>query len=125
MLLTRSKICLEKSVHYTIECLFASLKTRGFNFENTHLVHLDRIEKLLAMLAIAFTLCHVCGIWQNEVEPIKIKNHKRKSKSLFRCGLDFLRKLLFDPEKMKIKIDEITDKLHPSNQYKARDVGIC
>jgi hypothetical protein len=77
---------------WSIESLFGCLKTRGFNFENTHLVHLDRINKLLALLAITFTLCHVLGIWRNEIEPIKIKRHQRKAKSLFRHGLDFLQK---------------------------------
>jgi hypothetical protein len=110
---------------WSIECLFGCLKTRGFNFENTHLVHLDRIEKLLALLAIAFTLCHVVGIWRNEIEPIKIKRHQRKAKSLFRHGLDFLRKLLFDPNIMKTKIEEIIDKLPPPNLYKFRRLGVC
>ena len=110
---------------WSIECLFGSLKSRGFNFENTHLVHLDRIEKLLALLAITFTLCHVLGIWQNEIEPIKIKRHQRRAKSLFRYGLDFLRKLLFDPKTMAIKIEEIIDKLLSPNHYKFRRLGIC
>jgi hypothetical protein len=65
------------SNRWSIECLFGSLKSRGFNFENTHLIHLDRIEKLLALLAISFTLCHVLGIWQNEIKSIKIKRHRR------------------------------------------------
>jgi len=30
------------------------LKNQGFDFEATHLTELDRIEKLLALLAIAF-----------------------------------------------------------------------
>lgn len=110
---------------WSIECLFSSLKSRGFNFENTHLVHLDRIEKLLALLAITFTLCHVLGIWQNEIKPIKIKRHQRKSKSLFRYGLDFLRKLLFNPEIIKTKIEEIIDKLFSPNPYKLKELGIC
>ncbi len=83
---------------WSIETLFGCLKTRGFNFENTHMVHFDRIGKLLAMLAITFTLCHVLGIWQNSIKPIKLKKHKRKSVSLFRYGLDYLRKLLLHPD---------------------------
>lgn len=113
------------SNRWSIECLFGSLKTRGFNFENTHLIHLDRIEKLLALLAITFTLCHVLGIWQNEIEPIKIKRHQRKAKSLFRHGLDFLRKLLFDPEIMETKIEEIIDKLLAPMPYKLTGLAIC
>lgn len=113
------------SNRWSIECLFASLKTRGFNFENTHLVHLNRIDKLLALLAITFTLCHVLGIWRNEIEPIKIKKHQRKSKSLFRYGLDFLQKLLFDPEIMKTKIEAVIDKLLTANPYNCKGVEPC
>lgn len=113
------------AMRWSIECLFSCLKTRGFNFENTHLIHLDRIEKLLALLAITFTLCHVLGIWRNEVEPIKIKRHRRKAKSLFRYGLDFLRKLLFDPGIIKINIEEIIDKLLYTNPCKSNRLCIC
>ena len=113
------------SKRWSIECLFGSLKTRGFNFENTHLIGINRIEKLLALLAITFTLCHVLGIWQNEIEPIKIKRHQRKAKSLFRYGLDFLRKLLFQPKIMETKIEEIIDKLLAPIPYKLSGLAIC
>ena len=95
---------------WEIEMLFGCLKTRGFNFENTHLVHLERIEALLALLAIAFSFAHIVGEWQNELIPIKLKQHKRKAMSLFRYGLDYLRNILFKPEKMMSKIREIIDK---------------
>jgi hypothetical protein len=39
-----------------IEALFGSLKSRGFNFEATRMSEYDRIEKLLAFLAIALFL---------------------------------------------------------------------
>jgi hypothetical protein len=110
---------------WSIENLFGCLKTRGFNFENTHIVHLDRIEKLLALLAITFTICHVLGIWRNEIEPIKIKPHKRKAKSLFRYGLDFLRNLLFHSQLMEAKLEEITQKLLPPKPYEIKELGLC
>ena len=46
-----------------IEVLFANLKSRGFDLEATHLVHEERIEKLIALLAIAFTWAHIVGEW--------------------------------------------------------------
>src|SRR4051812_22321013 len=46
---------------WEIETLFAALKTRGFNLEDTHLVHPDRIGKLLAVLAVAFAFAHAIG----------------------------------------------------------------
>jgi hypothetical protein len=33
------------------------------------------------------------GMWQNLLHPIKIKKHGRPAKSLFRFGLDFLRRI--------------------------------
>lgn len=79
-----------------IETLFGCLKTRGFNFESTHLTELKRIEKLVALLAIAFTWCHIIGEWKNEQKQIVIKKHGRKAISLFRYGFDTLREILFN-----------------------------
>jgi hypothetical protein len=110
---------------WSVECLFSCLKSRGFNFENTHLVNLDRIEKLLALLAITFTLCHMLGIWQNEIKPIKIKRHKRKAMSLFRYGLNFLRKLLFHPSLIEAKLPEIIDNLGVNNANKLKQLILC
>ena len=38
-----------------IETLFQCLKGRGFNFEDTHMTFPERIDKLIALLAIAFS----------------------------------------------------------------------
>jgi len=40
---------------WSIEVLFSALKKRGFDFEQTHLTDPERIKKLIALLAIAFT----------------------------------------------------------------------
>ena len=77
-----------------IETLFAATKTRGFNFEDTHLIHPDRIGKLLAVLAVAFAFAHATGEWQAKHRPIIIKTHKRRAQSIFRVGFDLLRKIL-------------------------------
>lgn len=63
---------------WEIESLFGSLKTKGFNLEDTHLTKLDRLSKLMAILAIGFCWAHKIGEWQNEIKPIKIKKHGRK-----------------------------------------------
>jgi transposase len=96
---------------WEIETLFACLKTRGFNFENTHMVHLDRISKLLGLLSIAFTFAYIVGQWQHEeIKPIKLKRHGRKAISLFRYGLDYLRRIFLNTEKMVQKLQDIIDK---------------
>ena len=102
---------------WAIETLFGCLKTKGFNFENTHMLELAKIEKLLALLAVAFTLCHVVGIWRHEVQPIKLKSHKRKAQSLFRYGLDYLRQILLQPLLLASKIREIVHIFRPPTLY--------
>jgi hypothetical protein len=77
---------------WEIETLFAATKTRGFNFEDTHIIHPDRIGKLLAVLAVAFAFAHATGEWQAKHRPIIIKTHKRRAQSIFRVGFDLPRK---------------------------------
>jgi len=76
--------------------LFAATKTRGFNLEDTHLVHPDRIGKLLAVLAVAFAFAHAIGEWQTKQRPIALKVHNRRAQSVFRLGFDLLRKTLLE-----------------------------
>ena len=86
---------------WEIETLFSCLKSRGFNFEDTHLTHRRRIKSLLFVLVIAFCWAHRVGEWQHEnVKPIKLKKHQRPEKSIFRLGLDVISECLF-----KVKFD--------------------
>jgi hypothetical protein len=79
-----------------IETLFQCLKKRGFNFEDTRMTFPERIDKLIALLAIAFAWCHITGEWRNERKKIKIKKHGRKEISLFRYGLNYIRQILLN-----------------------------
>lgn len=90
-----------------IETLFQCLKGRGFNFEDTHITIPERINKLIALLAISFTWCHVTGQWRNEIKEIKIKKHGRKEVSLFRYGLDYLRGILLNISENRHRFYEI------------------
>lgn len=81
---------------WAIETLFGCLKTRGFNFEDTHLRDMNRISNIMLLLTIGFCWCYKLGEWQHEIEPIKIKKHGRRAVSLFRYGLDFIRDLLLN-----------------------------
>lgn len=84
------------SLRWEIETLFGCLKTRGFNFESTHMTEPERIKKLVALLAIAFCWCHITGEWLQTQKAIKIKKHGRKAISIFRYGLDELREILLN-----------------------------
>ena len=72
-----------------------ALKTSGFNIEDTHLTDIDRIRKLIALVLIAFAWVYKAGIYLDGLCPIKIKNHGRKAKSLFKYGLNYIANLLF------------------------------
>lgn len=81
-----------------IETLFGALKTRGFQFESTHMTDPARIAKLVVILAIAFTWACRLGEWLNDrVRALRYKKHGRLEKSLFRYGYDALRHCLLKP----------------------------
>lgn len=77
---------------WAIETLFAGLKSRGFNLEQTHMTNTVRLSTLLNLLALAFVWAHRVGEWLAAKQAIALKKHGRKAKSTFRRGLDFLRK---------------------------------
>jgi hypothetical protein len=80
-----------------IETLFGSLKTRGFQFESTHMTDPARIAKLIAILATAFTWACRVGHWlHGTVRALRYKKHGRLEKSLFRYGYDALRHCLLN-----------------------------
>jgi hypothetical protein len=79
---------------WEVETLFGCLKTRGFCLEKTHVTDSDRLKKLLALLALAFCWAHVVGEWLSAQQPLTLKKHGRKARSLFRHGLDHLRRIL-------------------------------
>lgn len=83
-------------MRWEIETLFACLKSKGFNFEATHITKPERIEKLLVLLTIAFCWAHKTGEWKHEHKPIEIKKHGRKAVSYFRYGLDMLRDIVLN-----------------------------
>jgi hypothetical protein len=51
---------------------------------------------LLALLTIALCWAYRTGQWLSQQKPITIKKHGRKAKSIFRCGFDYLRRLLLN-----------------------------
>jgi hypothetical protein len=79
---------------WEVETLFGCLKTRGFCLEATHVTDPDRLKKLLALVALAFCWAHVVGEWLSAQQPLLVKKHGRKAVSIFRHGLDYLRRIL-------------------------------
>jgi hypothetical protein len=62
------------------------VKSRGFCLEETHVTERERLEKLLALMTVAFCWAYLAGEWLARAKPIKIKKHGRVAKSLFRHG---------------------------------------
>lgn len=87
-----------------IEVFFGCCKSRGFNFEDTHLTHLDRINTLLFVLAIAFIWAFKTGEWlikKGKKIPVKyIRKRRTKLYSIFRLGLDWIRQLIFNNQRL-------------------------
>lgn len=91
----KSKECYKK--RWQIETMFKALKSSGFNIEKTHLQDIERIEKLVSLVFIAFVWCYKVGIYidMNE-QKIKIKKHGFRAKSLFKHGLDYISNVLLN-----------------------------
>lgn len=105
---------------WEIETLFSCLKSRGFYFESTHLKHLDRIEKMMALLTVGVCWAHKIGEWRAEKKPIRWCKHKeclrtqiRPQNSFFRLGLDVLRETLINPCNKKVKMKRYFNLLIP------------
>ena len=59
---------------WQIETLFGCLKTRGFNFEDTHLREAARLSKMMGLLALGFAWTHRIGQQLHDPDrPIPLK----------------------------------------------------
>ena len=63
--------------------------------EDTHLTESYRVQKLFALVIIAFTWAYIVGIELDKLYPIKIKKHGIRAKSLMKYGLDYITNILF------------------------------
>jgi hypothetical protein len=79
---------------WRIETLFANLKSKGFDLEATHLTDLGKLATLMALLALAVALAAKSGSAAHVRNPIPIKKHGRKARSLFGLGRAILCKTL-------------------------------
>jgi len=101
---TKPKAALKRyRARWRIECLFANLKSRGFDLEATHLTIPGKLETLIACLAIAVALAAKSGAAAEARAPIAIKAHGRKASSLFALGLKTFCKALASPSRFTIE----------------------
>jgi hypothetical protein len=69
---------LDYGMRWGIECLFSDFKSRGFSVTKTHLVHADRIERLILVLTIALYWAVSTGM-----QPRIKTNATKKTKPIF------------------------------------------
>jgi len=81
---------------WQIEMCFKSMKSSGFDIEKTHLKDIQRIEKLVLLVMIAFIWCYKVGIYLHQLKPIKIKKHGRKEITIFKLGLNYIANVLLN-----------------------------
>lgn len=82
---------------WQIEMCFKAMKSSGFDIERTHLTDLERIERLVMLVMIAFVWCYKVGIYlHGNISPIKVKKHGRKARSIFKYGLDHVSNCLLN-----------------------------
>jgi len=86
---------------WSIEVLFGHLKKKGYNLENTHMSDRQKIDKLIAVLTLAFLFTIGLGILFKENCTL---SPYQKRKSTFRLALDLLNSMLAQPSKHKEKI---------------------
>ena len=101
------EILRDYALRWKIENLFGCLKSRGFCLEETHVTERERLERLLALLTLAFCWAYIAGQWLTRISPIKIKKHGRLAKSLFRHGFDYLRRILCNQDCLLKRFDFI------------------
>jgi hypothetical protein len=87
-------------LRWSIECFFSCLKTRGFNFEDTHITNIGSIEALVFILSIATFRSIKLGVQSIKDKPREIAKHGRARQSLFRIGLDKIRRCIAHVDKM-------------------------
>lgn len=76
---------------WQIECLFAETKTRGLNFEDTHMTDPRKLGLLMAVIALAIAWAQLAARKLQGRIGIKRAAHGYRRKSTFRTGFDVLR----------------------------------
>ena len=103
---------------WEVETLFAALKSRGFDLETTHLTAPGRIRRLIGLLAIAFAWSHLVGEKRAETCGLPPrKAHGRRSRSLFRYGLDRLQGILTTLERQKTAFEACLQALRTPSRF--------
>ncbi len=86
-----------------IEQLFSHLNKRGFDLEATHMRDARKLEKLFALVTLAFLFSFG---WGCQLRTTRKTTKALKRKSLFRLGLEDILRLLSNPH---LRSDQYSD----------------
>lgn len=76
-----------------IEAMYGDMKGHGFDLEATHLRHIERIERLMLGVCIAYVWLIALGSWVVKNGFRHLIDHKsRRDKSYFRLGRDWVKR---------------------------------
>ena len=93
-----------------IERLFGPLKKKGFDLEATHMTDAIKLEKLFAVVVLAFLFSYSWGCYLRASGRRSSRQSQRKS--LFRLGLEDILKLLNSPFQTPQRSEELKEFLH-------------
>ena len=82
------------SQRWAIECLFAAAKTKGFNLEDTRISIAKKLSLLIGIVTLAMAWAAKMASRKLGTQMRPRKSHGRYAKSIFRIGLDEIRRLL-------------------------------
>jgi len=93
-------------LRWGIEVLFSHLKKRGFDLEATHMTDAAKLEKLFALVSLAFL--YSFG-WGCHLRKTRKATAATERKSLFRLGLEDILRLLNNQHLKQDEYDDFTD----------------
>ena len=93
-------------MRWGIEQLFSHLKKRGFDLEATHMSEASKVEKLFAIVSLAFLFSYA---WGCHLKQTRRPTATTKRKSIFRIGLEGILRLLGNPHLKEAERHEFQD----------------
>lgn len=81
---------------WQIETMFKAFKSSGFNLEDTRVTSYERLETLIAVMTIAFTISYEIGDAYEADHPQKLKKHGYKAVSTYRIGINLIKNWIFN-----------------------------
>jgi len=94
------------SKRWSIETMFTYFKSKGFNLEATKIVDPERLNKLVALLSLAFCWCIIVGEFFHPKQSRYREDLKCYSKSIFKVGFENLRRSLLSPSSNKLLLSK-------------------